>query len=160
MGIDTEVMPFGQIPSWIVKRGVWKNLTKNEAKLLVTLVVHGDNKTAECWKTWDQLSESSGIHLKAIGSVAKSLDVLGCIDRKRRGNRMVYRVNRKEPEFAGLLSQMAKHKRRKTSLLRNDDGKFIPIPSESDVPCGTESGIPDDAEAAKSLASIEEQSDL
>ena len=152
------ISPWGQLPFWIVKRGIWSHLSLNEVKLLGVLIAYGDNSTGECWMTWKQLSLASGVRFKAIGNAMKELKGLGCISRKRRGNRMVNRVVRKEPEFAWSFNLGPRRKRRIATPSRNQAGKFIPVQSESDIPQQTEYDIPLNPEAAKSLASIEEQS--
>ena len=71
---------------------------------------------------------------------------------------MVNRVFRTEPEFAALLNQGRVPKRRTVASLRSEEGRFIPVQPEADIPQRTEYDLPLTPEAAKSLASIEGQS--
>lgn len=90
---------FGRLPAWFVKSGAWKRLSWNEMAVLGVLVVVQDNNTHETWIKRADLSDYSNVCKSSVSSATQGLVHVGVISKKRRGNRVVYRIEMVAPEW-------------------------------------------------------------
>lgn len=82
---------FGQLPSWVVKDGVWSTMTKIEQALYVALAGLAYNKT--CSPSQTELRHASGIQSnKSLTKATRALEEKGLVSTTRGPYEIEYRI--------------------------------------------------------------------
>jgi len=118
---------FGQIPDWIVKNGVLRQMSKNDVKLLVYLCCVRYRVTGNSSRTRKTISNCTGIPLRQVSVHSGRLEMMGVIKKWRRGNRTVYNVRLKAPDNLNNSEpeQMIYDRKIRTHIPRDEEGMFI-----------------------------------
>jgi len=158
---------FSKIPHFMIDSGLLAELRPSEIKVFLVINRFADYKTGIAYPTVKKISELSGINKDNIAKATRSLVQKGLIEKRKTGERFRfrnwYRVTKLKSIYSDLPSCIVPKKTGKCrEIPRGKDGKFIPIPKNTDngIPQNTDSPIPSFTESDTCPQNTEKKENL